>query len=144
MSTNGDYYAQVQDVRDELHADGWDPTGLSDEFIIRRLERRASPIVKNELADGNPEWKLPILEALLAGHYILASGNDDVRQVNRESNADGSGSTYQGDIDQQGLRGTTLGQQAIEEDDSGVLADRAATVDDPEDEDPFWFVSRSA
>lgn len=139
-----DHYADVQDVRDELHADGWDPTGLTDEFIGRRIGRRAHPIVENELAEENPEWKLPILEALLAGHYILASGNDDVRQLNSDSDADGSTANYQGDLGEQGLRGTTLGQQAIEEDDSGVLADRAATVDDPEDEDPFWFVSRSA
>ncbi|MDJ1433594.1 hypothetical protein [Halostagnicola sp. A-GB9-2] len=139
-----DHYADIQDIRDELHAEGWDPTGLTDEYLERRIGRRAHPIVENELADENPEWKLPILEALLAGHYILASGNDDVRQINRKSDADGSTANYQGDLGEQGLRGTTLGQQAIEEDDSGILADRAATVDDPEDEDPFWFVSRSA
>ena len=138
-----DHYAKVQDVRDELHSEGWDPTGLTDEFIKRRIGKRAHPIVENELADDNPEWKLSILEALLAGHYILASGNDDVRQLNSDSDADGSSANYQGDLSEQGLRGTTLGQQAIEEDDSGILADRASTVDDPEGDEPFWFVSRS-
>lgn len=141
-SESEDHYASVQDVRDELHAEGWDPTGLPEEYIIRRLERRAAPIVENELAEGNPDWKLPILEALLAGHYTLASGADELRQATSKSHSDGSQASFAGDVDQQGLRGTTLGQQAIEEDDSGYLAERADAVDNPESTGPFWSVTR--
>lgn len=115
----------MQAVRDELETiDGWSDTGIDDQYIQRRIKQRAYPLVDNELAADNPAWRLPILESLLAGHYILASGDDNSRQVSSESDSDGAQASYTGSFGE-GLRSTTLGQQAIEQDASGRLADMA-------------------
>lgn len=123
--------ASVQEVRDELHAEGWDTTGVDDDQIDRRIKKRAHPIVENELsAAGVEKWRCDQIEPLLAAHYLLASGNSEIRQTERESEADGSDKWYAGDTDAKGLRGTTLGQQAIELDTSGTLAEMAARLED--------------
>lgn len=113
--------ADPEAVRKELHADGWDTTGLDDDFLWNRIEERARPLVENELMDGNPEWVLPQLEALLAAHFVLASGADELRQAEETTDADGATRRFTGEYGR-GFESTSVGQQAVDLDQSGTLA----------------------
>lgn len=125
-------------VRQHLHLEGWDTSGIEDAQIQFFIDQRANLIVDEELADtGQSDRRLTAIEELLAGHYILASGIDAVRQGERDREADGSETWYAGEFGE-GLRSTSLGQQAIEMDSSGTLA----SLGDEGGE--FWHVSYQA
>lgn len=141
MSTTGGGsapLADVEDVRRHLHLDGWDTTGIEDDQIRFFIRDRANIVVDEDLrGTTNSERRLAAIEALLAGHYILDSGIDQLRQGEREGASDGAYTWYAGEFGQ-GLRSTSLGQQAIELDKSGKLAAMA----DGETDDEFWHVTR--
>lgn len=137
-SNSGAPFADVEDVRRHLHLDGWDTTGITNDQIRYFIAERANLVVEEDLLKTDQsERRLRTIEALLAGHYILDSGIDQLRQGEREGASDGSYTWYTGEFGP-GLRSTSLGQQAIELDKSGKLA---AMADDEEDTE-FWHVTR--
>jgi len=66
--------------------------------------------------------RLKLIERYLAGHFLLTSNIDAVRQVDSESLDDGSSYDYAGDRDRDDYGSTSLGQKAIAMDQSGKLA----------------------
>lgn len=122
-------------VRQHLHLEGWDTNGIEPTQIQFFIDQRANLIVDEELADtGQSDRRLKAIEELLAGHYILASGIDQLRQPESDSEADGARTWYTGEYGE-GLRSTSLGQQAIEMDNSGTLASLG------DDNGEFWNVT---
>lgn len=133
-------WADVDDVRKHLHIDDWDAAGITDEQIDYFIHERANLVVEEELLEtGQSERRLRTIEALLAGHYILDSGIDELRQGERTQSSDGAYTWYAGEFGP-GLLSTSLGQQAIEMDKSGVLRDMAEGEDDEQDS---WAVTVS-
>jgi hypothetical protein len=63
--------------------------------------------------------RLEFIERYLAGHFILSSGIDDIRQTSSER-TDREQKSYTGEFGG-GLRSTTLGQKAIAMDTTGTL-----------------------
>lgn len=125
-----EYGTTVDDVRKHLHMDGWDTEGIADPQIEFYIEERANLIVSEDLAGTDQsDRRLRVIEALLAGHYILDSGIDKLRQGERDQSSGGAYTWYAGEFGP-GLMSTTLGQQAIEFDRSGVLQDMVASDDD--------------
>lgn len=146
-NTGSGPWADVSDVRQHLHLDGWDTTGISNDQIRYFISERANLIVEEDLLEtGQSERRLRTIEALLAGHYLLASGIDQLRQGEREGASDGSYTWYAGEFGE-GLKSTSLGQQAIELDQSGTLDDiaeggkshRAWTVAVPSGDRNTWY-----
>lgn len=112
------------DVRSELERSDFPTAQLSDAQIETVGIDPAALVVTEDLADtGQSEERLTLIERYLAGHNILASGIDDLRQTTRES-TDRESKTYAGDFGE-AMRSTTLGQKAISMDESGTLADAA-------------------
>lgn len=123
-------WADVDDVRQHLHLDGWDSNGITDEQIDFFISERANLVVEEDLLDTDQsERRLRAIEALLAGHYILASGIEEIRQGARDGSADGAYTWYSGEFGP-GLMSTSLGQQAVEMDRSGTLREIAEGTDD--------------
>ena len=117
-----DYRTSAEKVRLELEADG---TPI-DEITNTQLEivglDPASLDVEELLADsGMSEKRLALIERYLAGHYILSSGVDALRQVDSETLSDGANSKYAGDRDHSDYRSTSLGQKAVAADQSNTL-----------------------
>lgn len=76
--------------------------------------------------------RLEMIERYLAGHFILRTGIDDIRQTSRER-TDREQKSYTGDFGE-GLKSTTLGQKAITMDSTGTLANMSkpkATISVP-------------
>lgn len=137
-SDSGGPFADVEDVRRHLHLDEWDTTGITDEQIRYFIAERANLIVEEDLLETDQsKRRLRTIETLLAGHYILDSGIDQLRQGERERASDGSETWYAGEFGE-GLRSTSLGEQAIGLDNSGKLAAMA----DGEKDTEFWHVTR--
>lgn len=119
-----DYRSSVDDVRAELERTDFPTAQLSDGQIETVGLDPASLIVDEDLEQtGQSAERLALIERYLAGHNILSSGIDDLRQTTRES-TDRESKTYAGDFGE-ALRSTTLGQKAIGMDQSGTLADMA-------------------
>ena len=114
----------VDDVRSELERTDFPTAQLSDGQITTVGIEPAALLVDEDLADtGQSEDRLALIERYLAGHNILSSGIDDLRQTSRES-TDRESKTYTGDFGE-ALKSTTLGQKAITYDKSGTLAEMA-------------------
>jgi len=119
-----DYRSSVDDVRAELERTDFPTAQLSDGQIETVGLDPAALVVNEDLADtGQSDERLALIERYLAGHNILSSGIDDLRQTTRES-TDRESKTYAGDFGE-ALRSTTLGQKAISMDESGTLAEAA-------------------
>lgn len=119
-----DYRSTVDDVRAELERTDFPTAQLADAQIETVGLDPAHLVVEEDLADtGQSDDRLALIERYLAGHNILASGIDDLRQTTRES-TDRESKTYAGDFGE-AMRSTTLGQKAISMDQSGTLADAA-------------------
>lgn len=121
-------YAEPTDVRRLLERDGWNATGLSDGEFDEWIDD-ANVIVEGDVepaADAEDidltDRRLTKLEAALAGHLLLSSGIDGVRQTNTSQAADGAMEQYEGTD-----TGTTLGDQAVMYDPTGVLLDSLDT-----------------
>lgn len=114
----------VDDVRSELERTDFPTAQLSDGQITTVGIEPAALLVDEDLEDtGQSEDRLALIERYLAGHNILSSGIDDLRQTSRES-TDRESKTYTGDFGE-ALKSTTLGQKAITYDKSGTLAEMA-------------------
>ncbi|KDE59819.1 hypothetical protein EL22_16975 [Halostagnicola sp. A56] len=114
----------VDDVRSELERTDFPTAQLSDPQIETIGIEPAALLVDEDLADtGQSEDRLALVERYLAGHNILSSGIDDLRQTSQES-TDRESKTYTGDFGE-ALKSTTLGQKAITYDKSGTLAEMA-------------------
>jgi hypothetical protein len=112
------------DVRAELERTDFPTANLTDGQINTVGIEPASLLVGEDLADtGQSDNRLTLIERYLAGHNILSSGIDDLRQTSRES-TDRESKTYAGEFGE-ALRSTTLGQKAISYDKSGTLANMA-------------------
>ncbi|ELZ48985.1 hypothetical protein C464_06225 [Halorubrum coriense DSM 10284] len=119
-----DYRSSVGDVRAELERTDFPTAQLANSQIETVGLDPAHLVVTEDLADtGQSEDRLGLIERYLAGHNILSSGIDDLRQTTRES-TDREAKTYAGDFGE-ALRSTTLGQKAISMDKSGTLANAA-------------------
>ena len=119
-----DYRSSVDDVRAELERTDFPTAQLTNGQIETVGLDPATLVVSEDLEDtGQSEDRLALIERYLAGHNILSSGIDDLRQTSRES-TDRESKTYTGEFGE-ALRSTTLGQKAISMDESGTLADMA-------------------
>jgi hypothetical protein len=116
--------ASVDDVRAELERTDFPTAQLSDAQINTVGITPAALLVDEDLADtGQSDDRLELIERYLAGHMILSSGIDDLRQTTSER-TDREQKSYTGEFGE-ALRSTTLGQKAITFDTSGKLADMA-------------------
>ncbi|AXR80790.1 hypothetical protein [Natrarchaeobaculum sulfurireducens] len=137
-----DYRTTPEDVRAELEADSTigDVEVISDSQIETVGIVPANLEVDERLADaGMSADRLALIERYLAGHFILSSGIDELRQLDRESLDDGSSYDYAGDRDRDDYGSTSLGQKAIAMDASGRLANAnkpPATVRSPNSRGP--------
>lgn len=114
----------TENVRAELERADFPTAQLSDTQIETVGIDPAQLVVDEDLSDtGQSDDRLALIERYLAGHNILSSGIDDLRQTTRES-TDRESKTYAGDFGE-ALKSTTLGQKAISMDKSGTLADMA-------------------
>lgn len=119
----------VDDVRMELEADGYELTSLTDAQVTTVGITPAELDVDERLADSDmSDDRLQLIERYLAGHYILSSGVDDLRQADSETLSDGSSTTYAGDRAHSDFRSTSLGQKAVNAD----LTDTLKNVDKPD------------
>jgi len=117
-----DYRSSVDDVRAELERADFPTAQLSDDQIRTVGLGPAALVAEEDLSDtGQSEKRLALIERYLAGHNILSSGIDDLRQTTSER-TDREQKSYAGEFGE-GLRSTTLGQKAIEMDKSGMLAE---------------------
>ncbi|QLG63086.1 hypothetical protein [Halorarum salinum] len=120
-------------VRAELERTDFPTADLSTEQIQTVGIDPATLDVDELLANtGQSDDRLKLVERYLAGHNILSSGIDDLRQTTSER-TDREQKSYAGEFGE-GLRSTTLGQKAIRADRSGKLADMdkpVATIDVP-------------
>lgn len=121
--------AAPADVRRLLERDDWGTTGLSDEELLGWLDD-ANLVVEEDVQPAAADQgitlsdrRLAKLEAALAGHYVLDSGIDDLRQPERRASADGASESYGEPV----IASTTLGDRAIGFDPTGVLRDKLAT-----------------
>ncbi len=132
--------ASVEDVKMQIQMFGSDYSEdfsvLSTEQIEWFIDNYATLIVDEELTGSEmSDKRLRMIESCLAGHAILSSGIDEVRQVTSEMLSDNSQNAYTGDYGS-GLSSTSLGQKAIELDTTGILH----RMDDP-DSVAFWHVT---
>ncbi|WP_058365408.1 hypothetical protein [Haloparvum sedimenti] len=119
-----DYRSSVEKVRAELERTDFPTVQLSDPQIKTVGLDPANLIVEEDLADtGQSDDRLALIERYLAGHNILASGIDDLRQTTSEQ-TDRERKSYAGEFGED-LKSTTLGQKALTMDQSGTLADMA-------------------
>ena len=113
----------ADDVRMELEADGYPIEAITDPQLTTVGIEPASLLVDEELAGTDlSDERLKLIERYLAGHNILSSGVDELRQTDKATNSDGSSTDYAGDRDHTDLRSTSLGQKAIQYDPSDTLA----------------------
>ncbi|WP_126665241.1 hypothetical protein [Haloterrigena salifodinae] len=135
MATTEDHRTTPGKVRQRLTLDGWDTTGLEDNQLTVFIDD-ANMVVTEDLSETEQsDRRLEKIETYLAGHFILASDIDELRQTTSESDADGSSASYVGDYNHDDYRSTSLGQQAVNLDQSGKLADAnkpTASIDVPE------------
>ncbi|MFC6766010.1 hypothetical protein [Natrinema soli] len=114
----------VSNVRMELEADGYELEAITNIQIETVGISPAELEVDENLADtGMSERRLEHIECYLAGHFILSSGINELRQIDSETLSDGSSASYSGDRDHTDYRSTSLGQKAILMDESGTLRD---------------------
>lgn len=119
-----DYRSSVDDVRAELERTDFPTAQLSDGQIQTVGLDPAALVVTEDLEQtGQSEERLALIERYLAGHNILSSGIDDLRQTTSER-TDREQKSYAGEFGE-ALRSTTLGQKAISMDESGNLANMA-------------------
>ncbi|WEL29855.1 hypothetical protein [Haloferax volcanii] len=112
------------EVRAELERKDFPTAQLSDQQIETVGITPAALLVDEDLADtGQSSERLKLIERYLAGHNILSSGIDDLRQTTSER-TDREQKSYAGEFGE-GLNSTTLGQKAITYDESGTLAKKA-------------------
>lgn len=147
-----DHRTKVDDVRAELEADSTidgaeiDIEVISDEQIETVGIVPANLEVDERLANtGMSAKRLELIERYLAGHFLLSSGIDEIRQLDRESLDDGSSYQYAGDRDRDDYGSTSLGQKALTMDTSGRLANAnkpPATVRAPDSRGPTRGGSR--
>ena len=123
-------------VRMELEADGHPLDAVTPEQIVAVGITPANLTVTEDLAgSGMSEDRLALIERYLAGHHILASGVDELRQTDSVSYADDSQASFAGDRDHTDYRSTSLGQKAINMDETGTLREAAkptASIDVPD------------
>jgi hypothetical protein len=113
----------VPEVRLELEADGYPTEALTDTQIETVGITPAALDVDERLVNTTmSEERLALIERYLAGHMILASGVDELRQADSEELSDESSVEYAGDREFADYRATSLGQKAIGLDTSGTLA----------------------
>ena len=118
-----EYRTTTEKVRMEIEADGYAIEAITPAQIKVVGLDPASLTVDEDLADtGMSDERLALIERYLAGHNILASGVDELRQADTKSNSDGSKVSFAGDRGHTDYRSTSLGQKAIAMDDSGTLA----------------------
>lgn len=115
-------YADPTDVRRLLEREDWRATGLSSSEIAEWIDD-ANLIVEEDVESAATdqgitltERRLTKIEAALAGHLMLSSGIDGLRQTRLSQAADGAMEQYEGTD-----TGTTLGDQAVTYDPTGVL-----------------------
>lgn len=121
----------IEKVRAELEADGHETKTISDPQIKTVGIGPAHLIVTEDLENaGLSNERLALIERYLAGHLILSSGVESLRQVDDESLTDGSSQTYSGDRDYSDYRSTSLGQKAVAADPTGTLAETGDTSPD--------------
>lgn len=112
----------VDDVRLELEADGYALNALTDTQVTVVGIDPAEIIVNEELAgSGMSAERLELIERYLAGHFILSSGVDELRQSDSETLSDGSSTTFAGDRSHTDFRSTSLGQKAVAMDSTDTL-----------------------
>lgn len=112
----------VSDVRLELEADGYDLNAITESQVTVVGITPAELEVDERLADsGMSDKRLELIERYLAGHFILSSGVDELRQIDSETLSDGSSNTYSGDRAHTDFRSTSLGQKAISTDTTDTL-----------------------
>lgn len=117
-----EYRTSVENVRSELGTESDEVDLLSDEQIETVGLVPAHLEVDEQLANTNMSSnRLELIERYLAGHFILSSGIDRVRQLDRETLEDGTQYDYAGDRDDDGYQSTSLGQKAVMLDTSGTL-----------------------
>lgn len=122
MSDSSDSRTTVENVRLELEADGYPTAALTDAQVTVVGIEPAHLDVEELLAGGQmSDKRLALIERYLAGHNILNSGIDDLRQADDETRSDGSSTTYAGDRNHADYRSTSLGQKAIKADLSDTL-----------------------
>ena len=110
-------------VRMELEADGYPIKAITPTQIKTVGIGPATLEVDERLADtGMSEDRLKLIERYLAGHFILASGVDELRQVDSESTTDGASANYARPSTREGgYDETSLGRKALSADTSGTL-----------------------
>jgi hypothetical protein len=115
----------VEDVRMELEADGYPIEAITDPQIETVGLTPATLEVDERLADtGMSDDRLKLIERYLAGHFILAAGVDELRQVDSESTTDGASANYARPSTREGgYDETSLGRKALSADTSNVLGD---------------------
>ena len=125
MPDTDDYRVTITDVRELLEAQGSHATNLdliTDEQVVDLGIDPANLEVTDKLGDtGQSSERLEAIERYLAGHFILTSGIDEVRQSVSASSGAGSAS-FTGDYARSDYGSTSLGQNALNLDRSGKLA----------------------
>lgn len=117
-----EFRTDIDDVRRLLHRDGFDTTGLQDQQILQYIDD-ANMVVDEELEDTNQsDRRLGKIEGRLAGHFLLDSDINGIRQT-RSERTDRQQNTYQTPNDLEGYKSTSLGRQAVSLDKSGRLAE---------------------
>jgi hypothetical protein len=124
VTVNWDSYRTDGDaVRAELQLDGHSIEGLTGTIIETVGVEPAHMDVNDLLADtGLSEDRLRLIERYIAGHELLSSGIDELRQVDSETLSDGSSATYVAPTQREGgYDETSLGRKAIRKDTSNTL-----------------------
>jgi len=114
------------DVRMELEADGYPIEAITDDQIKTVGIMPATLEVDERLTDENGDSplsddRLTLIERYVAGHLILSSGVDELRQVDSEELSDESSVEYAGDRSSAGYGSTTLGDKALRADLTNTL-----------------------
>lgn len=135
--------ATVDDVRRTVIAEGIvepsDWGALTPQQVQWHIDSYATLLIDEEIDNTThdmSEARLKAIEAMLAGHAILSSGIEEVRQLRSEMLSDNSQSSYAAEIGT-GLYGTTLGQKAMELDKTG----RLRAIADTDTSGDFWAVT---
>ncbi|MXV62075.1 hypothetical protein GS429_08375 [Natronorubrum sp. JWXQ-INN-674] len=120
---DSDYRTSVEHVRMQLEPQEYPIEELSDEQVEIIGLQPAHLDVDELLADtGMSEQRLEIIERLLAGHHLLNTPIEEVRQTMGETHSDGSSTTFAGpNRSAEYYRSTQLGKEAIAKDTSNTL-----------------------
>ncbi|MDJ1434778.1 hypothetical protein [Halostagnicola sp. A-GB9-2] len=120
---SNDYRTEVEHVRLELESETFPIDELSDTQVEIVGIEPAHLDVEELLADtGMSDDRLALIERYLAGHHLQASGVDEIREVDSETQSDGSSTQFaQPDDRDGGYDETTLGRKAISKDTSKTL-----------------------